>query len=81
MRWVIEYDCGKSIYMNDVFVPYYWEGDNDCYYLTKRVFLNLVKKTKADMNFLKNYLKFFRNYFKKIFHPTNIKGFFFCVLI
>ena len=34
MRWVmpffciIEYDCGKSIYMNDVLLSYYWGGDN-----------------------------------------------------
>ena len=48
MRWVIEYDCGKSIYMNDVFILYYWGGDNDCYYLTKRVFVNLVKKLQAE---------------------------------
>ena len=34
---IIEYDCdyGKSIYMNDVFLLYYWRGGNDCYYLTK----------------------------------------------
>ena len=23
--------------MNDVFLLYYWEGDNDCYYLTKDI--------------------------------------------
>ena len=23
-----ENDCGKSIYMSDVFLPYYWKGDN-----------------------------------------------------
>ena len=28
MCWVIEYECGKSIYMNDVFVLYHWGGDN-----------------------------------------------------
>ena len=35
MRWVIEYDCGKSIYMDDAFLLYYWGGDDYCYYLTK----------------------------------------------
>ena len=36
MCWAMpEYDCGKSIYMNDVFLLYYWGGDNDCYNLTK----------------------------------------------
>ena len=25
---IIEYDCGKSIYMSDVFLPYYWWGDD-----------------------------------------------------
>ena len=24
----IECDCGKSIYMSDVFLPYYWGGGN-----------------------------------------------------
>ena len=34
MRWVmpffciIEYDCGKSICMSDIFLSYYWGGDN-----------------------------------------------------
>ena len=23
-----ENDCGKSIYMSDVFLPYYWRGDD-----------------------------------------------------
>ena len=45
MCWVIEYDCGKSIYMNNIFLLYYWGNDNDCYYLTERSFLNLAKKT------------------------------------
>ena len=33
MHWVMpficinEYDCGKSIYMSDVFLPYYWGVD------------------------------------------------------
>ena len=44
MRWampffcIIEYDCGISIYMSDVFLPYIEEVimyENDCYYLTK----------------------------------------------
>ena len=35
MRGAIEYDCGKSIYINDVFLLYYCGGDNDCYYLTR----------------------------------------------
>ena len=36
MCWAMpEYDCGKSVYMNDVFLLYYWRGGNDCYYLTK----------------------------------------------
>ena len=55
MRWAIEYDCGKSIYMNNVFLLYDRGGDNDCYYLTERSSLNLAKKRKPDMNFLKNY--------------------------
>ena len=25
---IIEYDCAKLIYMSDVFIPYYWKGDN-----------------------------------------------------
>ena len=28
MSWVTEYDCGKSIYMNDVILLYYWGGDD-----------------------------------------------------
>ena len=33
MHWefffcIIEYNCGKSIYMGDVFLPYDWGGDN-----------------------------------------------------
>ena len=35
MRWAMsENDCGKSIHMSDVFLPYYWGSDNDCYYPT-----------------------------------------------
>ena len=29
MSWVTEYDCGKSIYMKDAFLLYYWGGNND----------------------------------------------------
>ena len=25
---IFEYDCGKSKYMSDVFLPYFWGGDN-----------------------------------------------------
>ena len=25
---IVEYDCGNSIYMSDVFLLYYWGGDN-----------------------------------------------------
>ena len=34
---IIEYDHGKSIYINDFFLLYYWGGGghNDCYYITK----------------------------------------------
>ena len=32
---IIEYDYGKSIYINDVFPLYDWVDDNDCYYLLK----------------------------------------------
>ena len=35
MSWVIECDCGKSIYMNYLFLLNYWGDDNDCYHLTK----------------------------------------------
>ena len=28
MGWVIKHDSGKSIYMNDDFLLYYWGGDN-----------------------------------------------------
>ena len=35
MSRVIEYDCGKSIYMNYFLLIHYRGGDNDSYYLTK----------------------------------------------
>ena len=54
MCWVIEYDCGKSIYMNDIFLLYHWGGDNDCYYLTKNTkqFLLIFNKPLCWLNII-----------------------------
>ena len=40
---------------------------------SERIFLNLVKKTKADMNLFKKLENFSQLYKKIFFHPTNIK--------
>ena len=40
---IVEYDCGKSIYMSDVFLLYYWGGNNV-----------LPAKTKEDEVYNKN---------------------------
>ena len=65
MCWAMpEYDCGKSIYMNDVFLLYYWGGDNDCY--------NLTKETKQFLLILINqYVEILLiSVYSKIYHPS-----------
>ena len=49
MCWVIEYDCGKSIYMNNVVLLYFWGGDNVWKWLlltkdTKQLLLISIKQ-------------------------------------